>query len=305
VGPAVVDSSASGSFGEWGPGDSLAVVIWNVNAGGGDLLRFIDSELSLACEAGGLLKGPHFTHFVLMIQEARRWSDDVPDVPAEAIVPWRVAPDPWPGEFTDIAEIARRCGLALVYVPSMRNGPDETEGKREDRGNAILSTLPLSDFVAIDLPFEGSRRVAVAATVRSADGDRLRVANLHFSVSSSLFRVFMTGNATRLREALGLVEALGILEESRGQAESIATTLGGDVNTYSAQETALRALWKSFPESPEWDGKPTRGTFPTDHVFVRQGLMSRIELVEGSYRRIDDSYFSDHHGRIIWLRIVE
>jgi endonuclease/exonuclease/phosphatase family metal-dependent hydrolase len=280
----VIDSFASGGFGDWVPSDSLAVVVWNVAAGGGDLLEFLDKELNLACDAGGLRPG---------------------DVPAETIIPWRIVPDPWPGEFTDIVEIARRCRLALLYVPSMRNGPDETEGKREDRGNAILSTLPLSDFVAIDLPFEGSRRVAVAATVRSADGDRLRVASLWFSVSSSLFRVFVTGNATRLREALGLTEALGMLEEFRGEAASIATAVGGDVNTYSGQETALRVLWKSFPESPAWDGEPTRGTFPTDHVFFRKGPMSRIELVEGSYRRIDDSYLSDHQARIIWLRIVQ
>ncbi len=305
MGPAVVDPLVSGDFGEWNTGDSLAVVVWNVNAGGGDLLDFIDNELNLACEPGGPRSRPQFNNFVLLLQEARRWSDEVPDVPAEAIKPWRVAPDPWPGEFTDIVEIARRCGLALVYVPSMRNGPDETQGKREDRGNAILSTLPLSDFVAIDLPFEGSRRVAVAATVRSGDGDRLRLANLHFSVSSSLFRIFVSGNSTRLREALGLVETLRMLEESRGEVESIATTAAGDVNTYSAQETALRALWKSFPESPAWDGKPTRGTFPTDHVFFRNGPMSRIELVDGSYRRIDGSYFSDHQARVIWLKILQ
>ena len=50
----------------------------------------------------------------------------------------------------------------------MRNGrPPQTD---EDRGNAILSTEPLADLTAIELPFEQQRRVAVAATLRSRHG---------------------------------------------------------------------------------------------------------------------------------------
>ena len=65
-----------------------------------------------------------------------------------------------------IVDDARRLGLALYYSPSMRNGaPAETD---EDRGNAILSTEPLSDLAAIELPFERQRRVAAAATVHAA-----------------------------------------------------------------------------------------------------------------------------------------
>ena len=59
-------------------------------------------------------------------------------------------------------------GLWIVYVPSMRNGRgDETE----DRGSAILSTLPLSDAVAIELPWVHQRRVAVMVTVSSRLGN--------------------------------------------------------------------------------------------------------------------------------------
>ena len=64
-------------------------------------------------------------------------------------------------ERIDIVEAAGRLGLSLVYVPSMRNGSDTDE----DRGNAILSTEPLSDVAAVELPFERQRRVAIDAAV--------------------------------------------------------------------------------------------------------------------------------------------
>jgi hypothetical protein len=45
----------------------------------------------------------------------------------------------------------------------MRNG-----GVDEDRGNAILATLPLRDVAAIELPLVRERRVAVAASAGRA-----------------------------------------------------------------------------------------------------------------------------------------
>ena len=45
----------------------------------------------------------------------------------------------------------------------MRNGPE----LREDRGNAIISTEPLLDPFALELPLARQRRVALGAAVRS------------------------------------------------------------------------------------------------------------------------------------------
>ena len=69
----------------------------------------------------------------------------------------------------DIVEVADALGLNLRYVPSMRNGAD-----RSDRGNAILSDLPLSHAWAFELPLVLQRRVPVAATLLLAGGPRAR-----------------------------------------------------------------------------------------------------------------------------------
>ena len=306
VGPSVIDSLPAPDYGDWTTGDSLAIVTWNVNVGGGDLESFLREELHLDCEVGQPTRGRRFSHFALLLQEARRLSDAVPIVPDGRNVPPRIEPDPWPGEHRDIVDIARSCGLALFYVPSMRNGVEETDGAREDRGNAILSTLPLSDFIALELPFEGSRKVAVAATVHSQSGDSLRLVNLHLSVSSTFYRTLTTGNSTRLRQAQGMVEVLSIVEAERSPdaPPSIATAAGGDTNTWSDDETALQQLRIDFPESPPSGGVITRAPFPTDHIFFRQDAGRGIAIIDGSYRRTDKTYDSDHQARLLWLRAV-
>ena len=216
-------------------------------------------------------------------------------MPPGPTIPWRIDPDPPPGGLRDILDVAEQCGLALLYVPSARNGPSEPGRLPEDKGNAILSTLPLADLGAIELPFEASRKVAVVATIRGPGGERIRVASVHLDLSSTLARTLISGNATRLRQAMGLAEAL----ES---TENWVTIVGGDFNTWSASESALKRLALHFPDSPPWDGRPTRGPFPTDHILFRTVQGSRIDLVEDSYRRFEDTYGSDHAGRIVWLR---
>jgi hypothetical protein len=78
----------------------------------------------------------------------------------------------------DVVALAKKYDLSLAYVPSMRNGSATDPLEREDRGNAILSTEPLSDARAIELPFGSgvssfrprSRRARVGR--RAAAGDR-------------------------------------------------------------------------------------------------------------------------------------
>jgi len=279
--------------------DSLAVLTWNINLGGGDVVAFMAQELGLTCdpdERGDRRaeREPPF-HFVILLQEVYRLSATLPEVPPGATIPWRIDSDPRPGGPRDIVEVAERCGLALLYVPSARNGPTEPGRRPEDKGNAVLSTLPLTDLAAIELPFEASRKVAVVATVRGPGGERIRVTSVHLDLASTLARTLISGNTTRLRQAMGFAEAL----ES---TESSSTIVGGDFNTWSASEATLRRLALRFPDSPPWDGRPTRGPFPTDHILFRTVQGSRIELVEDSYRRLEDTYGSDHAGRIVWLR---
>ena len=59
----------------------------------------------------------------------------------------------------DVVAFAREAGLSLFYLPSMRNGLGAEDGK-EDRGNAILSTLPLTELRALELPFVRQRALS-------------------------------------------------------------------------------------------------------------------------------------------------
>jgi len=322
VGPAVIDSLPADRFGRWQPGDSLAVVTWNLHGGAGDFLEFIDVEMGLSCDERSAASEPHASNFVVLIQEAFRRSETVPSVPDGPTIPPPLKEKPRPGPRTDIVEVARHCGLSLFYVPSMRNGAEEYEGEREDRGNAILSTLPLTDFIAIEMPFEAQRRVAVAATVHNSERDSLRVVSLHLDVASSLLRLLTTGNSTRQRQGLAIADALLETELARaGVADSsyearcypycgdaktprfhASTIVGGDFNTWSSNETVIKHFSREFPDSPPDDGQPTRGAYPTDYLFVRRGSDGSIDLLPGSFRRIENSYHSDHHARILWLK---
>ncbi|HWF85049.1 MAG TPA: hypothetical protein VG222_09390, partial [Vicinamibacterales bacterium] len=159
VGPVVADAVPSTLP---PPADTLTVVAWNVHVGGGDLDRLID-----ALTRGELTGGTPTTSFVLLLQEAYRDGDDVPvRPPPGAKGPKVIREQPPQGKRRSALDVARARGLAIVYAPSMRNaGLLDARLDVEDRGNAIVSAWPIADPVAIELPFEGQRRVAVAATV--------------------------------------------------------------------------------------------------------------------------------------------
>ena len=275
--------------------DSVAILTWNTKVGGGDLITLLADEMRFVCDPDEPEDREPLFHFVILLQEVYRASSRLPEVRAGPNIPWRIEPDPPPGGRRDIPDVAEQCGLALFYVPSARNGPDEPGRLPEDKGNAILSTLPLADLAAIELPFESGRKVAVVATIPGPSGEPIRVVSVHLDVASTLTRTLISGNATRLRQALGFALALESMD-------NLATVVGGDFNTWSADESALKRLAIYFPDSPPWDGRPTRGPFPPDHILYRTVQGSRIDLVEGSYRRFDETYGSDHAARIVWLR---
>ena len=156
VGPPLVRSHSAGRR----EANSIVLVSWNVAVGAGDVDTLV-SELRRAHPASEL---------VLLLQETYREGPDVPAmILSDAVVPRRLGGNR-PRGFRDVESIAERSGLNVYYVPSMRNGTDMRSG--EDRGNAILSTLPLEDLSALELPFERQRRVAVAATA-SGRGRRM------------------------------------------------------------------------------------------------------------------------------------
>jgi endonuclease/exonuclease/phosphatase family metal-dependent hydrolase len=277
---------------ETGPDDSLVVVSWNMNVGGGDLRSLIESELAVSCTdaASG---GGH--PFVLLVQEAYRRSTVLPPVGSSSLVPPTIDPEA-PGEQEmDITELAEVCGLSLAYVPSMRNGPDSGTRPHEDKGNAILSNLPLASPVAIDLPFETYRRVAVGAEL-DVGGRLVRLVSVHLDVSALPYRLLVSGNQSRARQASGLIEALDSLNAER--FADGGTVVGGDLNSWASQETAVRLMRRAFPESPPDDGLATRGVFPTDHVFFRT---EADDMQVSTYRVLESDYGSDHRGRALLL----
>ena len=278
VGPAIVvhDASSSG-----GPTDSLVLVSWNTAVGDGDIAALVRDVR--AAHPGAA--------FALLVQETFR---DGPDVPTGESRPWRFAGRLGGGIRDDIETIARACGLNLYYVPSMRNGaPSATD---EDRGNAILSTLPLDELTAIELPYERQRRVAVAATVAvtSPDGAAfpLRLVSAHLDNVLGPRRLWLAGALFARKRQMS-----AIVEHVDGRR---AAVVGGDFNTWLGfAEPAFGAAFAAFPGTDTSDRRPTfLNLLRLDHLFVRlpPGWTARIE--RGAQR-----YGSDHWPLIATIRI--
>ena len=122
--------------------------------------------------SGEFTGGEPIEHFVLLLQEAYRRDTAVPaQIPRGFPAPDRIAARIGRGP----GHRAHRggTGLALFYVPAMRNGIASVDP--EDRGNAILSTLDLRDPVVVELPMEHQRRAAVRRNGAGAGARRIAV----------------------------------------------------------------------------------------------------------------------------------
>lgn len=301
VGPPVILAAPSRPAAAPVAGDTLLLASFNTNGGAGDLIAFIEMELGLECDASTTAHPPPF---VILVQEALRRSNDIPEPVSFDAIPRVLVENERETERLDIAGVARRCGLSLAYVPSMRNGPDPRDGLREDRGNAILSTLPLSDPLAIEQPFEGSRRVGVLARITAPGSRSILVASVHLHTVSLPWRLLVTGNGARWREAAALIDVFDRLDLEQGPA-GVSTVVAGDMNTWTTRHTAISLLREHFPDSPDQLPEPTRGAFPTDHLMFRAARMTGRTpdaIVAGSYRRVNEVHFSDHHPVVAVLR---
>lgn len=278
VGPIVVLTRPPGPSPH--PIDELAIVSWNVHVGGGDI-----DGLVHRLRAGAFTANRPVRAFVLLLQEAYRAGSLVPRV----LRPFVVLPDPirpstGRRQRQDIAVTASRLGLNLYYVPSMRNGGPLASD--EDRGNAILSTEPLEDLSAIELPFERQRRVVVTARVRGTTSQgrdwSLTLASVHFDNLIGVRHLWVFSGASRRRQAEGLVAAL---------RDAGPTVVGGDFNTWwGYRDGAYRRLIEAFPDAPAHDRRPTfAGLLRLDHAFARLP-----DDWQASFVRLDDRFGSDH-----------
>ena len=211
--------------------------------------------------------------------------------PPGSPAPRRIASQPSRSD-GDIRRFAEE-GYAVLYAPSMSNGT--ADGSAEDRGNAIVSTLPLREPRLIELPFERQRRVVVAAALegRRAGGApwRLELVNVHLDTALALFH----GGPfeARRRQTAALLDAL---ETSPAHhADEAAAVIAGDFNTWRGDgEAAVKLLRREFPGTPQEDGAPTwtgpLGVHATlDHIFVR-GRVSTSRVT-----RLPSRFGSDHY----------
>ncbi|HEX6162187.1 MAG TPA: hypothetical protein VFZ31_02390 [Vicinamibacterales bacterium] len=260
--------------------DDLVVLSWNAHLAEGELGRLIVKLRS------GELTGRPVNHFVLLIQELYRRGDAVPpfdirDRSAFAILPRNP-------EAVDVEDHAATLGLSLLYVPSMRNGPE----LREDRGNAIVSTEPLLDPFALELPLARQRRVALGAAVRvqTADGPkRLELIDAHLEPLSSpkTLWVFKNPRGAQLRAILD------VLDTPRYDNDAVAgVVLGGDFNTVraGAREDAYHLARKWSTSLVDEDRRDTHMMGRLDYVFAK--LEDGWKLTT---RRLDERFGSDHY----------
>ena len=220
----------------------FVIVSWNTHVGAGDIETFV-ADL----RAGRLTRGVAVSSFVLLLQETYRAGSAVPDS-STGDLRWASAQQPSraPGTRRDVTSVAARLGLDMIYVPSMRNGaPAATD---EDRGNAVLSSSPLSDIAAIELPLEHQRRVAIQAVVhvRTAEGNDVPVTivDTHFT-NMVLHHLWVLSESGRLRQARALADAL----PPRG-----ALIVGGDFNAwFGFHDAAYRQMQQVAQAVPNQD----------------------------------------------------
>lgn len=262
--------------------EDLVVLTWNAHLGEGRL-----AELVGDLRAGHLTSGRPVHHFVLLLQELYRRGSDVPSFGPNVRTAFAIkARNP---DAPDARDYAQTLGLALFYVPSMRNGAQMSE----DRGNAIVSSEPLLDALALELPFERQRRVAAGAAVhvRTPDGTRrLPLLDVHLEPLSAPSSLWLFRNPRRRQVAA----VLDLLHSSRfaNERETVGAVLGGDFNTIQGgvDEDAYRhaRAWSSSLAAE--DPRSTHYMGRLDYLFAR--LSSGWTV---STTRVDNQYGSDHY----------
>jgi endonuclease/exonuclease/phosphatase family metal-dependent hydrolase len=275
--PKVLDAAQPGPRGY----DRLTIVSWNTAVGEADVVGFVRT-----------LKEPR-APLVLLLQEVYRRGPEVPAATAAgASFASRLGGFEPARPDRDVADIARSLGMALYYVPSMRNGGSASD---EDRGNAILSNVPLQDLRAIELPFERQRRVAIAATITGATGSgpswSLRVVSAHLDNLGGIRRGWIAAEYGRARQARALVSLL---------QDQQPTIVGGDFNTwFGFADQAYRETARAFPATRVSDHRATfRGLLRLDHMFFRLAPGWQMD-----FHRAPSRFGSDHYPLIGTLRL--
>lgn len=262
---------------------------WNAHLSAGDL-----DGLIARLRSGALSGGRPVNHFVLLVQELYRRGEAVPAFSANARSAFAIRSRE--RDAVDIDDHAAALGLSIFYVPSMRNGPQ----LREDRGNAIISTEPLLDPFALELPLARQRRVALGAGIlvsTDAGPRRLEVIDAHLEPLSSpaSLWIFKNPRGRQVRAILSLLERPRFTDASR----TAGVVLGGDFNTVKdgAREDAYRLARTWSAGLVKEDARDTHMMGRLDYLFFRSpgGWVAET-------KRIDERFGSDHHPVLGVLR---
>jgi endonuclease/exonuclease/phosphatase family metal-dependent hydrolase len=264
---------------------SLVVLSWNVWIGRGRLrelvTRFRNGEFAAQRAAPD-------APLVVLAQEAYRRDPTIPVDSSGSSGRTLVAQL---GGQEDIVETAQALGMNLRYAPSMRNGTLQS-----DRGNAILSTLPLEGAEAVELPLVLQRRVAVSASVK-VGGQSLQLVSAHLDPRGPPGRQWL-GAAGRALQARHLLTSL------RDQT----VVLGADLNLGRGR---YERAWRVLRDAGFTSGIPA--SFPTwshtfhamprlvlDYLLLRDASgtveRARVHRLDEHPRDRGSSVFgSDHH----------
>ena len=188
---------------------------------------------------------------------------------------------------------------------SATHPPCGTEPERTDRGNAILTPLPLGPVTAIELPFVLQRRVAIAATV-TVGGRAVRLISAHLDPRGPVGYKWL-GAAGRAHQAAHLLADL----------EDPTVILGADLNLGRGRaERTWRLLVEAgfgsgLPhELPRW--RHTYHSLPRlviDYLLMRDraGVIrsARISRVDEDPRDRGPAVFgSDHHPLLARIELA-
>jgi endonuclease/exonuclease/phosphatase family metal-dependent hydrolase len=283
--PVALDLTTQPDSGDLAAARTLVVLSWNVWIGHGRLrelvLRIRDGDFA---GQGAEPDAP----LVVLAQEVYRNDSTIP--PESSGHAGRILIAQL-GQQEDIVETAHALGMNLRYAPSMRNG-----ALQSDRGNAILSSLPLNAAEAVELPLVLQRRVAVSATI-SLGGRSLCVVSAHLDPRGPPGHRWLgaTGRALQTEHLLSSLPDAPVI-------------LGADLNLgrgrYERAWRVLRDAGFTFgvpPSSPTW--RHTFHALPRlvlDYLLVRDpaGVVehARVHRLDEHPRDRGPLVFgSDHH----------
>jgi endonuclease/exonuclease/phosphatase family metal-dependent hydrolase len=264
---------------------SLVVLSWNVWIGRGRLREVVTRIRNGEYARYGA--DPNLP-LVILAQEAYRSDSSIP--PASTGRSGRVLVAQL-GLQEDVIETAHALEMNVRYAPSMRNGPSHS-----DRGNAILSTLPLSDARGLELPLVLQRRVAVSAQV-SLGNTTLRLISAHLDPRGPPGHQWL-GTSGRALQAQHLIASV----------KDDTAVLGADLNLGRGRyERAWRLLTDAgFTFGVPASSPPWRHTFHALPRLVLDYLLVRdrgAAVAQAQVHRLDEHprdkgawvFGSDHH----------